>query len=369
MNTSIYEMEPNIRKARFIVSGNRFYNLEFDHNIQMKELKYMIQVAAHLRKNNFRIFSENEEYTQYNEETFDEIFPEQKLIVFTLEKGEGEVFDETELRLQINKPCPDHAEKFTLFYCFNCGCSCCCDCFLNGKHKGHNIKDKCYYLLSSRFLVEKMFEGWSNRPYDDYRISTDLTDLRTRLDNVLFKQLADMLKQVQDKCNEVIDFYNQVNNESLANFRDSIRDVKLSCIKVLDELKEKYNIKDIVNDPQIFSNFHKAFVEIENDQNNQLKKNYQNFQELNLKVSELVTGLINAKYEEILKVLKNSLTTPDYENVKNQIGQKYIGPVNQTAIIQHYSGQKESTDRNSGNVKIISNQQINPFKNYIIGQQ
>lgn len=363
MDVSAYDLEPNIRKARFIVSGDRIYTLEFDSNIEMKALKYMIQIAAHLRKNNFRLFSEGQEYTQCNDETFDEVFPGQKLIVFSLEKGEGEVFDETELLLQINSPCPDHSEKFLLFYCFNCGCSCCSECFLNGKHKGHKVQDKCYYLLGSRFLVEKMFEGWSSKPYDDYQISTDLTELRKRLDNVLFKQLADLLKQVQDKCNDVIDCYNQVNNESLANFRDSIRDVKLSCIKVLDELKEKYNIKDIVNSPEIFVNFHKSFLEIGNDQNNKLRQNHQAFQELNHKVAELVTNLVNSKYEQIFMALNNALKSPDYEKVKSQITQKYIGPVDQNAIIQHYSGHKENLAASGNNVKPVKG-----FDNYMYGQ-
>lgn len=42
--------EPNIRKAQFVVSSNRIYTLEFDQNIEMQELKIMIQKAAHLKK-------------------------------------------------------------------------------------------------------------------------------------------------------------------------------------------------------------------------------------------------------------------------------------------------------------------------------
>ena len=114
------DMEPNIVKAQFIVTNTRIYTLEFDQDIEFRELKTMIQVAAHLKKNNFRIFCEGEECTQYNEETFETIFPDKKLVVFTLQKGEGEVFDETELLIQINSPCPNHKEKFLMFYYFDC---------------------------------------------------------------------------------------------------------------------------------------------------------------------------------------------------------------------------------------------------------
>ena len=46
-------IEPNIRKAKFVVTENRMYTLEFDQNIQMEELKMMIEKAAHLRKNSY----------------------------------------------------------------------------------------------------------------------------------------------------------------------------------------------------------------------------------------------------------------------------------------------------------------------------
>ena len=104
-------IEPNIRQAKFIVSKDRgrIYTLDFDQNIQMIELKTMIGKAAHLRKNSFSIFSEGENYTQYNEETFDSLFPDKQLVVFTLELlDSSQSSDETEFLLQINMPCPEH---------------------------------------------------------------------------------------------------------------------------------------------------------------------------------------------------------------------------------------------------------------------
>ena len=59
---------------------------------------------------------------------------------------------------------------------------------------------------------------------------------------------------MQNKCNDLIDNYNNINKNSLANIRDSVRDIKVSCIKILDELKEKLNIKDIVNNTNIQTN-------------------------------------------------------------------------------------------------------------------
>ena len=104
-----------------------------------------------------------------------------------------------------------------------------------------------------------MFQSWSRNPYVDYKITTDLSELKNKVNNVLFSQLFQMLKEVQNKCIEVIDEYNNVNLNSVANIRDSVRDIKASCVKALDELKEKLNIKDIVNNPQIFKEFDIAY--------------------------------------------------------------------------------------------------------------
>lgn len=90
-----------------------------------------------------------------------------------------------------------------------------------------------------------------------------------------------MLKKVQEKCNSLIDEYNKVNESSLGNIRNSVRDIKLSCIKALDGLKDDLNIKNIVNDQQIFIEFDKAYKDMAKIQNDKFKNNLNNFSELN----------------------------------------------------------------------------------------
>ena len=333
MMDSIIGTEPNIVKAQFIKTASRIYTLEFDQNIEMKELKIMIQMAAHLKKKNFRLFCEGEEYTQCNKETFESLFPDQKLVVFTIQIGEGEDFDESELVLQINSPCPHHKEKFLLYYCFDCNCSICCDCFTIGTHKGHHIQDKCFYLLSSKFLVEKMFDSWSRNPYDDYKISVDLSELKNELNNVYFTELFQMLKEVQSKCNDLIDNYNNINNNSLGNIRDSVRDIKVSCIKALDELKEKLNIKDIINNEQIFREFDSSYKELGRIQNENFNKNLNYFKELNQKVSLLVKNKIENIYNMIKEILNRALDEEQYNSIKMQINDKFVKPVDKNSII------------------------------------
>ena len=334
------DIEPNIVKAQFLISTKRQYTLEFDQNIEFRELKEMIRVAAHLKKNNFRLFCDGDEYTQCHEETFESIFPKKNLVVFSIEPGEGEVYDETELLIQINSPCEQHKEKFLMFYCYDCDISICSDCFTKGMHKGHHVQDKCYYLLPSKFLVQKMFESWSTNPYEDFKISTDLTDVKNRLNNVFFTQLFNMLKDVQNKCNDLIDNYNNMNINSLGNLRDSVRDIKTGCIKALDELKERLNIKDIVNDVEIFKDFDVAYKEIGRIQNEKFKYNLLNFRELNQNVSILVTGLIDAVYNSILELLKKILSDERFAEIKMKIGERYVRPFDQNEILNFSSGKK-----------------------------
>ena len=338
--------EPNIRKAKFIVSQKRKYTLEFDHNIEMQELKIMIQKAAHLKKNSFYLICNGKNYTNYTDETFESFFPDQKLVVFTLEliKGEEE-YDETELLLQIKSPCPEHEYKFLLYYCFDCGKSICSECITND-HIDHKIQDKCFYLLPSKYLVEKMFENWSKKPYEDYQISVDLNEYKNKLNNVYFKQLFDMLKEIQKKCNVLIDKYNLINQESLSNLRDSVRDIKVSCIKALDEYKNIINIKDIINDQEVFVDFDHTYKDLGNKQKEKFKENLVKFQELNKGVSILVENLINDVCKKINDALLKALDNRQYEDVEQKINLKLIMPVNKDDIINEISDKKIKMKKN-----------------------
>ena len=356
--------EPNIRKAQFIRSLNRIYTLEFDQNIEMQELKIMIQKAAHLKKNTFSLYCEGEDYTQYNDETFDSLFPEQNLVTFTLELvKDAEDFDETELLLQINMPCPEHDYKFLLYYCFDCGKSICSECFTNGPHKGHKIQDKCFYLLQSKYLVEKMFENWSKKPYEDYQISVDLNEYKNNLNNAIFKNLFQMLEEVKQKCNNLIDKYNSINQNSLSNIRDSVRDIKISCIKALDEYKDLINIKDIINNQEVFVEFDHIYKDMGKKQKEKFKENLLKFQELNKTVSIFVENLINDICEMIKNTLIKAIDDKQYIDIEQKIDLKLIKPVNKDDIINQLSDKKIRNKKN----KKFERKTINNY-NKLIGQ-
>ena len=351
--------EPRIRKARFIISSDRIYTLEFDQNIEIQEIKTMIQKAAHLKKNSFSLFSEGRDYTSYAIEPFDSLFPDQNLVTFTIELNKGEEnFDNTELLLHINTPCPEHDYKFLLYYCFDCGTSICSECFTKGKHKGHKIKDKFFYLLPSKFLVEKMFENWSKIPYEDYQIYADLNEYKNNLNKKIFPKLFEMIKQIQNKCNYLIDEYNKTNQISLSNIRNSIRDIKISCIKALDEYKDAINIKDIINNQEIFLDFDLTYNQMGDKQKEKLKENLQKFQELNKGISILIQNLINDICNNINDLLIKALDNKQYEEIYHKINLKKIKPVNKNNIINQINDKIIKIKLNKKGKKTMNNPNI-----------
>ena len=341
--------QPLIRKAQFILPNERIYTLEFDNNIQMQELKLMIQKAAHLKRRNFHLFSNGEEYTQYNTEIFGSLFPNQDLVIFTLELGkDDDNILENELILQTNSACNLHPDKFLLYYCFTCGNSICSDCFNIGTHKNHIIQDKCFYLLPSKYLVDKIFINWSQKPYEDFNISEDLSEFKKKMNSIMFQELFNMLKKIQEKCNKLIDEYNQVNITSLNNIRNSVRDIKISCIKILDELKDEIGIKNIIKNEDIFIEFDKIYKELGKTQNEQFQKNLNNFNELNKNISILVQNLIKQIYSNIYKTLNDILIDNQYENIQNQINNKLIKPYEE--INNNIIKKKRNTIINTNNI-------------------
>ena len=341
--------QPLIRKAQFILPNERIYTLEFDNNIQMQELKLMIQKAAHLKRRNFHLFSNGEEYTQYNTEIFGSLFPNQDLVIFTLELGkDDDNILENELILQTNSACNLHPDKFLLYYCFTCGNSICSDCFNIGTHKNHIIQDKCFYLLPSKYLVDKIFINWTQKPYEDFNISEDLSEFKKKMNSIMFQELFNMLKKIQEKCNKLIDEYNQVNITSLNNIRNSVRYIKISCIKILDELKDEIGIKNIIKNEDIFIEFDKIYKELGKTQNEQFQKNLDNFNELNKNISILVQNLIKQIYSNIYKTLNDILIDNQYENIQNQINNKLIKPYEE--INNNIIKKKRNTIINTNNI-------------------
>ena len=360
--------EPNIVKAQFILSNTRIYTLEFDQNITMFELKIMIQKAAHLRSRNFRLFSNAEEYTQFNDETFESLFHGQKLVVFNVEVQIEELYDGNEYLLQMNCPCNTHIDKFLIYYCFTCRESICSDCFTIGTHRGHQIQEKCFYLLPSKFLVDKLFENWSQNPNEDFKYIEDQTlcELRTNINKIVFDKLFLILKDIQKKVTNVIEQYHQLNFQSFNRMKYSVRDIKIYCIKLLDDLKEKMNIKDILNNDQIFLDFDKAYKKLGKLQNERYKLNIVTYNEFIKQIPSLVINAVNDINEKLLLNLNQIANDQRYENIINQIQINSIQEFNIDEIEREIKSHIKKTYNDYPKKKFSFNYIDNNFENKFI---
>ncbi len=326
--------EPTIVEAKFIISPERKYSLEFDQNINMQELKLMIAKASHLRPNNFRLFCEGIEYTQYNQETFESLFHEKKFVVFSINVISNEEKDQTELLLQMNCPCDIHISKFLIYYCFTCGKSICCDCFTIGEHKGHQIQDKCFYLLSTKFLVDKLFENLNQIPYEEYKDkeNKDFAELSMNARTIIIEKIICSLKDVHDKIQNIIEQYHNANNKLLDIIRNSTRNIKVFYIKLLDDLKEKMNIKDILSNEQIFLDFDKAYKKLKILHKNRFHANYTLYQEFSKQIPDLINNLLNDIRNKLFLIVEQIYNDKSYDNILNQIQLKTVIDFNQEDI-------------------------------------
>ena len=353
--------EPTIVKAEFILSPTtRIYNLEFDHNITMNDLKLMIQKATHLRPNSFRLISKGENYTKFSQESFESLFPGQESVVFTLDPILGEGFNETEFLLEMNCPCSLHIDKFLLYYCFTCGKSVCYDCFSIGLHEGHEIQDKFFYLLPSKFLVEKLFESLSQNPYEDYKLIEDktLVELRTNINITIFDKLFQILRDIQTKVNNVIEQYHYKNIQLSEIIRNSVRDIKLKCIKILDDLKERMNIKDIINNDHIFVDFDRAYKKLGNLYINSFNYNVMTYDEYTSEIPSLVKKLINDINDRLFICLNDIADNQKYEKILNLIATKSGKSVNDIQI------DKEVTSHIKPNYDIYTQKRFTMYDKY-----
>jgi hypothetical protein len=202
--------------------------------------------------------------------------------------------------------------------------------------RGHNVE-----LIISDFDHEvKDVRKRDDYSVYDFKITADLSELKNKINNDCFTKLFQKLKDVQMKCNDLVDNYNNVNINSYGNIRDSVKDIKVSCIKALDDLKEKIKIKEIVNNPQIFKDFDIAYKQLGKKMNEKFKQNIEIFKKLNQQVSFSVSNLIEKIVNLILNALEQALDEKQYFDIKLQINEKIILPVDRDAIINQFNSIK-----------------------------
>jgi hypothetical protein len=141
---------------------------------------------------------------------------------------------------------------------------------------------------------------------------------------MIFDKLFEILKNIQYKISNVIEQYHYKYEQSFGIIRNSTRDIKVYCIKLLNDLKEKMNIKDIINNEQIFLDFDKAYKKLGKLQNDNFRYRYSTYTEFNQVIPELIKNMVNEINQKITSSLNQILNDQNFEYILTQINMKTV---------------------------------------------
>ena len=327
----------NIRQTIFHVNKEVHYTFDVNKTITFHYLKRMISAAAHLPKNSFKIYHENEDLTDYDDVNLNSFFPNDQKIDFTLfitpqTKDNLKQLTDSVIKLKLNEYCSIHTYKYLSYYCYTCKLSICSLC-LQSDHSTHEYIEKYDYLQSSRHLVDNILGDEKLYSADDaYDKSYDMLTLKDKLKNKLFSQLHEMLNQVEAKVNEVIDFYNTNLTITKDNINDNAKKIKEYCTAGLEQLKEDIGIDKLIINEDIFLTFDKKYKEIAKHQFT-LKEDTAKYIEMS-KNYPTIEDFLQTIYNEIFDVLSKQINLVTYAEIKKNIANNFVGKISKDEIIQ-----------------------------------
>ena len=322
---------PKIRKAIFIVDKERRYGFDVNQNITIHSLKKMIIAAAGLGKN-LRIYHEGKEYTHYDADSLDFLFPNLDVVIFDLSVSYDSIDEMDELiKLKLSyKYCPIHFSKYPYFYCYNCGKSICSECIKSGAHIGHDYKEKYDYLISSRNLTQQLFKNLNEGV--DKIDEKYLLELKDKIKFKYFESLVKMVRAIEAKLVQLIDEFVIKNKSNIDVVRKNMTDLRNNIEEGLDELKDKISIEDMMLDEEIFLTFDRKYRNISSEKNKIIGdiEAYNQFKQ-QLKI---LGDSIEDIYNEIYAFLDKYLTSDIYSKISRKIESVDIIPVSKKDIMR-----------------------------------
>ena len=321
---------PKIIKAVFIVDKDRRYSFDVNQTITIASLKKIIIAAAALGKG-LKLFHEGKEYTHYDADTLQFLFPTLDVIIFDISVSYDSIDELDELiKLKLSyKYCPIHYSKYPYFYCYDCRKSICSECVKSGAHNGHDFKEKYDYLISSHNLVQELFKNLNEGVQKvDEKYLLQLKDKIT----FNFNSLVKMVKAIEAKLIQLIDEFVIKNKSNIDIVRKNMTELKNNIEEGLDELKDKISIEDMMLDEEIFLTFDRKYRDIGFEKNKILGdiEAYNQFKQ-QLKV---LGDSIEHIYNEIYAFLDKYLTSDIYNKIIKDFEKVDILPVSKKEIME-----------------------------------
>ena len=323
---------PKIRQTLFFVDKNRKYLFDVNQDILIKKLKNMIASASGLNKIGLRLFHEGKEYTEYDESSLDELFPNLDLVEFYIQYSYEQIDDLDEIiNLKLKQFCPGHNGKYPYFYCYTCGKSICSDCLFSGVHKGHEIKEKYDYLQESKNLVELLFKDLKDILKNTKDNSNDSVEqLKSKVNIQFFPKLVDMVKQIEQKMMNLIIFFLEKEKGNYNIIENNVKLLKSHCQEGLDKLKKEIVIEDMMVDENVFLTFDSKFKEIGNEKE-KFKDDIQKYKKFSDNLF-LIQSIIEKTYKEIYDFLNKYLLVAEFDDIKNKLNSQDISIIDKKNI-------------------------------------
>lgn len=343
---------PRIRQTLFIVDKHRTYKFDVNQTITIKNLKKMIVAAANLGKSGLRIFHKGQEYTDYEDSTLNDLFPDLQLVEFTMTIVYTQEEDkETNIKVRMGSYCIRHQYKYPYFYCYDCSRSICSLCLTSGDHSGHNTIEKYDYFQSSRNLVESIFNDMNELLSGaKFNYKNEIEDLRHRVKVTFFPNLVELVTKIEMKFYELIDNYFAKAEVSFSNMTQNVVLVKNHCSDGLDKLKTEIAIEDMMLDEEIFLTFDRKFKDISSEKGRVLAE-AKKFDEMHMNF-QLVVTIVEKYYNEIYDFLEKYLNSNIFNEITNKIQENVIGTVNKEEIFKRLlSDIKKKGRKFTSNVK------------------
>ena len=329
------EEQTNIKKIITTIDNEKSYSIDVDETTTFYEFKKILAAAAHLLKNCFRIYHEQQEYTNdYDDNTIQEMFPDLDPIPLRIISNKDVYEFEDELisvRFNINVPCQVHIGKYKMLYCFTCNKSICMDCF-NADHKGHSVEEKADYLAPAQLLMNNIFSN-SALFRADSRLSKymECVNFRSNLKLNVFDNLRKMINDLEIKFASCLEYFSTSEDETEKNTNENLELLKKYCIECFIKLKNDINTKGIIIDDEIFLTLYRKLKEIERYKNEYFEENKQKYEKLNTLLAPFIHEV--EKISEELKSTFNTLLNKElYENFKNLVQENIVEKVQKETV-------------------------------------
>ena len=377
------EEQPTIKKIITTIDNEKSYSIDVDETTTFYEFKKILSAAAHLLKNCFRIYHQQQEYTNdYDDNTIQELFPDLDPIPLRIISNKDVYEYEDELisvRFNINVPCQVHIGKYKMLYCFTCNKSICMDCY-SADHKNHMVEEKADYLAPAQLLMNNIFSN-SALFRADSRLSKymDCVNFRSTLKLNIFDNLRKMINDLEIKFASCLEYFSTSEDETEKNTNENLELLKKYCIDCFIKLKNDINTKGIIIDDEIFLTLYRKLKEIEVYKTEIFEENKQKYEKLNSLLAPFIQQV--EKISDELKVTFDTLLNKDlYENFKNMVQENIVEKVQKETVndfmfrnlgvprkslnrmsLGNLSSYKKKVNTNLSPNKIVKQEERSPF--------